>query len=45
MRIDRTLVLNGPVSVPDSAYHNAYQSFKDQLLQLSGVKSMAAPPA
>jgi putative ABC transport system permease protein len=40
--IDHTLVLNGPVSVPDSAYQNAYQSFKDQLLQLSGVKSMAA---
>jgi len=37
-----TLVLNGPVSVPDSAYHNTYQAFKDQLLQLSGVKSVAA---
>jgi putative ABC transport system permease protein len=40
--IDQTLVLNGPVSVPDSVYHDSYQPFKDDLLQISGVKSMAA---
>ena len=40
--IDRTLVLNGPVSVPDTIYRDTYKSFKDELLQISGVKNMAA---
>jgi len=40
--IDRTLVLNGPVSVPDTIYRDTYKSFKDELLQVSGIKSMAA---
>ncbi len=40
--INRTLVLNGPVSVPDTIYRDTYKSFKDELLQISGVKSMAA---
>jgi putative ABC transport system permease protein len=40
--ISQTLVLNGPVSVPDSAYRDSYKAFKNALLQVSGVKSMAA---
>ena len=40
--ISQTLVLNGPVSVPDTVYRNSYQSFKDALLQIGGVKSMTA---
>jgi len=40
--IDRTLVLNGPVSVPDTIYRETYKSFKDELLQIGGVKSMTA---
>jgi putative ABC transport system permease protein len=40
--INQTFVLNGPVSVPDSAYSNYYQSFKNDLLQIPGVKNMTA---
>jgi len=40
--ISQTLVLNGPVSIPDTAYSDSYQSFKDAMLQVSGVKSMTA---
>jgi len=40
--INQTLVLNGPVSVPDTVYRDSYQSFKDALLQIGGVKSMTA---
>jgi putative ABC transport system permease protein len=40
--ISQTLVLNGPVSVPDTVYRDSYQPFKDALLQISGVKSMTA---
>ncbi len=42
VNIDRTLVLNGPVSVPDSAYISYYQSFKSDLLQVGGVKNVTA---
>ncbi|HEY4323103.1 MAG TPA: ABC transporter permease [Mucilaginibacter sp.] len=42
VNIDRTLVLNGPVSVLDSAYVDSYRSFKDELLQVSGVKNVTA---
>src|SRR6185312_10088200 len=40
--INQTLVLNGPVSVPDTVYRDTYQSFKDALLQVGSVKSMTA---
>jgi putative ABC transport system permease protein len=40
--LSQTLVLNGPVSVADTVYHDSYQSFKDALLQIGGVKSMTA---
>lgn len=40
--IERTLVLNGPVSIPDSIYANSYKAFKDEMLQIGSVKNMAA---
>jgi putative ABC transport system permease protein len=40
--INQTLVLNGPVSVNDTVYHDSYQSFKDSMLQIGGVKNMSA---
>jgi putative ABC transport system permease protein len=40
--IRQTLVLNGPVSIPDSIYRDSYKPFKDALLQINGVKSMTA---
>jgi putative ABC transport system permease protein len=40
--INQTLVLNGPVSIPDSVYDNSYKPFKNDLLQISNVKSMTA---
>jgi putative ABC transport system permease protein len=42
VNISQTLVLNGPVSIPDTIYRDSYQSFKDALLQIGGVKSMTA---
>lgn len=40
--IDQTMVLEGARSVPDSVYKNTIQPFKTSLVQLSGVKRMAA---
>ncbi len=42
VNMNQTLVLNGPVSVPDSAYRDSYGAFKNTLLQIGGVKSMTA---
>jgi putative ABC transport system permease protein len=40
--IDQTLVLDGAGSMNDSLYKNIYQSFKNEMLKLPAVKSMAA---
>ncbi len=40
--INNTLVLNGPVSIPDPIYNSSYKAFKDELLQIGGVKNMTA---
>ncbi|HEY5406483.1 MAG TPA: ABC transporter permease [Ginsengibacter sp.] len=40
--INETLVLNGPSLRQDSTYQNFYQAFKNDVLQTSGIKSIAA---
>ncbi len=40
--ISQTLILNGPSEKQDSTYSIAYQSFKNDILRISGVKSIAA---
>jgi putative ABC transport system permease protein len=40
--IDQTMVVEGARSVADSVYKNTIQPFKTSLVQLSGVKQMAA---
>jgi putative ABC transport system permease protein len=40
--INQTLVLDGPVSVGDSLYADSYASFKNDLLQVNGVKNVTA---
>lgn len=41
--IDQTLVVKGAGSgLVDSAYQNVFQSFKNEILQVTGVKSLAA---
>lgn len=42
VNINQTLVLDGPVSVGDSLYKDSYESFKNDLLQVSGIKNMTA---
>jgi putative ABC transport system permease protein len=43
VNIDETLVLRGAGSgLADSSYHDIYQGFKAEVLQLSGVKSITA---
>jgi len=40
--IRQTLILKGSASLPDSVYHDRYQSFKLELLQTAGVKGVTA---
>ncbi len=40
--IDQTLVLEGAVSPTDSTYQGTFQPFKSDILQLTGVKKLAA---
>ncbi|WP_315815899.1 FtsX-like permease family protein [Paraflavitalea speifideaquila] len=40
--IDQTLVLQGAASPTESAYQNVFQPFKTDLLQVNGVKQIAA---
>jgi len=40
--INQTLVIEGASAQQDSLYQNTFQPFKTQLLQLSGVRSVAA---
>ncbi len=40
--IDQTLVLNGPGAKEDAAYQSSYQSFKNEVMQVGGVKSITA---
>jgi putative ABC transport system permease protein len=40
--IDQTLVLEGARAQQDSTYHNAFQPFKTELLQQTGIHSVAA---
>ena len=40
--INQTLVLDGPSLRQDTSYQNSYQPFKNEVLQLSGIKSIAA---
>ena len=40
--IDRTIVLNGAESVPDSVFQSVYQPFKNEVLRVPGIKHMAA---
>jgi putative ABC transport system permease protein len=42
MNIRQTLVLDGARSVNDSVYRTAYQSFRNDLLQVQGVSSVTA---
>jgi putative ABC transport system permease protein len=43
VNIDQTLVVRGAGSgLADSAYHDAFQAFKGEVLQVPGVKSMTA---
>ncbi len=43
--MQQTLVLNGAASVKDSMYQNLYQPFKNDILQIAGVKSVGASSA
>ncbi len=40
--INQTLILQGAVSMGDTVYRNAFQSFKNELLQRSDIKNLAA---
>jgi putative ABC transport system permease protein len=40
--INQTLVLRGAASVTDSVYQNVYQPFKTEMLNVPGVKTVAA---
>jgi putative ABC transport system permease protein len=40
--ISQTLILNGPSQKQDSSYQTSYQSFKNQILRINGIKNMAA---
>jgi putative ABC transport system permease protein len=42
ININQTLVLDGAQSLKDSLYQSSYQPFKDEVLGLTGVKSIAA---
>ena len=40
--ISETLVLDGPSTQQDSAYINTFQSFRNEILQINGTKSITA---
>ena len=40
--INQTLILNGPSEKQDSGYTTSYQAFKNEILQINGVKNIAA---
>jgi len=40
--ISQTLILNGPSEKEDSAYTISYQTFKNEILRINGVKNIAA---
>jgi putative ABC transport system permease protein len=40
--ISQTLILNGPSQKQDSTYQTSYQSFKNQILRINGIKNIAA---
>jgi putative ABC transport system permease protein len=40
--ISQTLVLNGPSEKQDAAYRDAYKPFKNDILQVNGIKSITA---
>jgi len=40
--ISQTLILNGPGEKQDSSYTTSYQSFKNEILRINGIKNMAA---
>src|SRR5215208_751877 len=42
VNINQTLVVDGAGSLPDSAYQRVYQPFKNELLQIPGVKNVAS---
>ncbi len=42
VNIDATLVLDGPASVTDSLYQSVYKPFRNEVLQLPGVKSITS---
>jgi putative ABC transport system permease protein len=43
--IHQTLVLDGPSAQQDTAYINAFQSFKNEIVQVNGVKNITASSA
>ena len=40
--VQQTLVLKGPQTLADSLYQNTYQPFKSSVLQMPGVRNIAA---
>ena len=40
--INQTLVLDGPSERQDTSYQNSYQPFKNEMLQINGIKNIAA---
>ncbi len=40
--INQTLILDGPSEKQDNVYESSYRSFKNKILQVSGIKSIAA---
>jgi putative ABC transport system permease protein len=40
--INQTLVLDGPSERQDTSYQNTYQPFKNEILQINGIKNMSA---
>jgi putative ABC transport system permease protein len=40
--INQTLVLDGPSERQDTSYQNSFQSFKNEILQINGIKNIAA---
>jgi len=40
--ISQTLIVNGPSQKQDSSYQSSYQSFKNQILRINGIKNISA---
>jgi putative ABC transport system permease protein len=40
--IRQTLIVNGPSQKQDSAYRSSYQTFKNEILRINGIKNIAA---